>query len=202
MEVSWPSGPELLTKDQTRLWFKTTLRDVSGSKMDVWMTEQSALALSGLTDKDHFLKTWEAVKQEFPIMASVKITRTLQKPDGVGQPDGTADRPTNLTIVHASDQPFEEAPTQATVNLIHFLNDTTDDTSCILPSSLPMIKESACYNFEVVCPNVSGGIQLVMPCQKIMALVRSTEKSVLVPTVKMAEGTYKLVTPNIECVFC
>jgi hypothetical protein len=39
-----------------------------------------------------------------------------------------------------------------------------------------------------------------MPCQKIMALVRSTEKSVLDPTVKMAEGTYKLVTPNVECV--
>ena len=55
-EVSWPSGPELLTKDQTRLWFKTTLRDVSGSKMDVWMTEQSALALSGLADKANFSK--------------------------------------------------------------------------------------------------------------------------------------------------
>ena len=109
------------------------------------MTEQSALALSGLTDKDHFLKTWEAGEQAFPIMASVKITRTLQKLDGVGQPDGTADPlcPTILTIVHASDQPFEEAPTQATVNLIHFLNDTKDDTSCILPASLPMIKESA-----------------------------------------------------------
>ena len=133
-------------------------------------------------------------------MASVKITRTLQKPDGVGQPDGTADRPTNLTIVHASDQPFEEAPTQATVNLIHFLKDTTDDTSCILPAALHMIKESACYNFEVVCPSGSGGPDLVMPCQKIMALVRSTEKSVLDPTVKMAEGTYKLVTPNVECV--
>jgi len=200
MEVSWPSGPELLTKDQTRPWFKTTLRDVFGSKMDVWMTEQSALALSGLADKDQFLKTWEAGEQTFPIMASVKITRTLQKPDGVGQPDGTADRPTNLTIVHASDQPFEEAPTQATVNLIHFLKDTTDDTSCILPAALHMIKESACYNFEVVCPSGSGGPDLVMPCQKIMALVRSTEKSVPDPTVKMAEGTYKLVTPNVECV--
>ena len=39
-----------------------------------------------------------------------------------------------------------------------------------------------------------------MPCQKIMALVRSTEKSVLVSTGNMAEGTYKLVTPNVECV--
>ena len=157
MEVTWPRGPELLTKDQTRLWFKTGLRDVSGSKMDVWMTEQSALALSGLADKDQFLKTWEAGEQTFPIMASVKITRTLQKPDGVGQPDGTADRPTNLTIVHASDQPFKEAPTQATANLIHFLKDTTDDTSCILPASLHMIKESGCYNFEVVFPSGAGG---------------------------------------------
>jgi hypothetical protein len=39
-----------------------------------------------------------------------------------------------------------------------------------------------------------------MPCQKFMALVRSTEKHVLDPTVKMAEGTYQLVTPNVECV--
>ena len=163
-------------------------------------TEQSALALSGLADKDQFLKTWEAGEQAFPIMASVKITRTLQKLDGVGQPDGTADPlcPTNLTIVHASDQLFEEVSTQATVNLIHFLNDTTDDTSCILPASLHMIKESACYNFEVVCPSGSGCLDLVMPCQKIMALVRSTEKSVLDPTVKMAEGTYKLLTPNVH----
>ena len=199
MEVTWPSGPELLTKDQTRLWFKTCLRDVSGSKMDVWMTEQSALALSGLADKDKFLKSWEDGEQTFPIMASVKITRTLQKPDGVGQPEGTADRLTNLTIVHASDQPFGEAPTQATVNLIHFLKDTTDDTSCILPAALHMIKESACYNFEVVYPSGCGGIDQAMPCQKIIALVRSTEKSVPDPNVKMAEGTFKLVTSNVEC---
>ena len=132
---SWAKRPRAAHKDQTRLWFKTTLRDVSGSKMDVWMTEQSALALSGLADKDQSLKTWAAGEQTFPIMASVKITRTLQKPDGVGQPDGTADPlcPTNLTIVHASDQLFEEAPTQATVNLIHFLKDITDDTSLSCP---------------------------------------------------------------------
>ena len=74
------------------------------------MTEQSALTLSNTKNKEEFVKTWTAGEQTFPIMASVKITRTLQKPDGVGQPDGTADSPTNLTIVHASDQPFEEAP--------------------------------------------------------------------------------------------
>ena len=33
-----------------------------------------------------------------------------------------------------------------------------------------------------------------------MALVRSTEKSFADPSVKMAEGTYKLITPNVECV--
>ena len=49
-------------------------------------------------------------------------------------------------------------------------------------------------------PQRLRGPDLVMPCQKIMALERSTEKSVLDPTVKMAEGTYKLVTPNVECV--
>ena len=33
-----------------------------------------------------------------------------------------------------------------------------------------------------------------------MALVRSTEKSFPDPSVKMTENTYKLLTPNVECV--
>jgi hypothetical protein len=39
-----------------------------------------------------------------------------------------------------------------------------------------------------------------MPCQKVLALVRSTNKSVPDPSVKMAEGTFKLITPGVECV--
>ena len=35
MKVIWPRSTKLLTKDQTRLWFKTSLCDVSGSKMGV-----------------------------------------------------------------------------------------------------------------------------------------------------------------------
>jgi hypothetical protein len=63
-----------------------------------------------------------------------------------------------------------------------------------------MIKESGCYNFEVVFSSGAGGPDLLMPCQKIMALVRSTDKSFADPSVKMAEGTFKMITPNVECV--
>jgi hypothetical protein len=78
------------------------------------MDEQSALTLSGLADKDKFLECWTNGEQTFPIMASVKVTRTHQKRDGVAQPAGGQDSLTNLTVVHASDQPFDQAPTNNT----------------------------------------------------------------------------------------
>ena len=65
-----------------------------------------------------------------------------------------------------------------------------------------MIQESRVYNLVVLCPYGSDAVpgpDLVMPCQKVMALVVSTEKSVPDPSVKMAEGTYKLITPNVQC---
>jgi hypothetical protein len=68
------------------------------AKTDVWMTEKAALALSGLLDKEAFMKAWEAGDPTFPIMSSVKVIRTFQKTDGVEQTLRAEDRLTNLTI--------------------------------------------------------------------------------------------------------
>ena len=55
-EVAWPTGPQLCTSTGERLWFKTAIRDVSGTKTGVWMNEKSALALSGLPTKNKSLR--------------------------------------------------------------------------------------------------------------------------------------------------
>ena len=142
-------------------------------------------AVADQPSDDLHLADTAGAKASAVVMATIKVIRTSLKPDGVAQPDATADRQTNLAIVHASDQPFDQAPTQETVNLVNFLKDTTNDTSCILPAALHTIRESSCYNLEVLYPSGSGGLDFIMPCQKVIALVMSTDKSVPDPSVKI-----------------
>jgi hypothetical protein len=162
------------------------------------MTEQSALDLYGLSDNNKFIETWEAGDQTFPIMVSVKLVRSFHDVDGVSQPaQGQGKQLTKLKIVQASDQPFDESPTQATVNLIHLLRDTSNDTSCILPAALRMIKESACYVFQVTCPTSSGGADLLTHCQKVVALAQSTQNS---KAEAIGDSGFKVITEHVKCV--
>ena len=97
-------------------------------------------------------------------MANVKVVRKAQKSGD--RSDGTqlaaasqvseidaGDAPRiHMTIVHAGDQQFDEAPTRATLELIPFLDALKDDTSSILPAALDMLKTSQHYAFQVFYP--------------------------------------------------
>ena len=61
VEVGWPIGDNLLKKDGSQLWFQTSLRDLSGQVLNVWMNEKSALSLSRFDDKDAFLESFSPV---------------------------------------------------------------------------------------------------------------------------------------------
>ena len=50
------------------------------------MDERSALTLSSLPNKQAFIDAWEAGDQTFPIMASVKVVRTMDQLGGASQP--------------------------------------------------------------------------------------------------------------------
>ena len=68
VEVSWPDADEIVTKDGTRLWFKTTLRDISGSTKEAWMSEGPALALAQLRTKEECLEAHSVHISLFPSM--------------------------------------------------------------------------------------------------------------------------------------
>ena len=80
VEVGWPMGDNLLKKDGSGLWFQTSLRDLSGQIVNVWMNENSALSLSGLADKEAFLESFSQGNQLFPIVSTVKVIRDLKVP--------------------------------------------------------------------------------------------------------------------------
>lgn len=205
IEIAWPEGDEaeLCTKNGERLFPSTYIRDASGSGPRVRMTEESVLALARVSSKQDFLVNHAAGRHTFPSMASVKVLREVQKSKelsgihrGASQSAAAEDNfeYVNFKIVHAIDQPLGESPKQATLELIPFMPTLDNDTSCILPGALHMLKTSSHYAFQVCLPKSSGGESLRMPCQKVLSVVKSTKSSV---SHSLGSG-FKLVTQDIE----
>ena len=99
-----------------------------------------------------------------------------------------------MVIVHAADQPFNEAPSKAPLELIPMLRDLRDDTSAILPAALHTVEASQHYAFTVECTSSSDGSKLFLPCQRVLALVRSSKNS---KATNLGDG-FKLITPDVE----
>ena len=199
VEVGWPIGEALLKKDGSQLWFQTSLRDLSGQVVNVWMNEKSALSLSQLDDKDAFLESFSQGNQLFPVMSAVKVMREVKSPKDASDVSQLADAKSakqlvSLVVVHAADQPLTEPPSKAVLEMIPMIRDLKDDTSAILPACLHMVETSPHYAFTIVCTSSSGGSKILLPCQKILALVRSSKNSKAEP---LGNG-FKLITPDVE----
>ena len=100
----------------------------------------------------------------------------------------------SLVVVHAADQPLYEPPSKAVLEMIPMIRDLKDDTSAILPACLHMVETSPHYAFTIVCTSISDGTKILLPCQKILALVRSSKNSKAEP---LGNG-FKLITPDVE----
>ena len=158
------------------------------------MNEESVLKLAQTSSREDFLANHAAGNQTFPAMASLKILREVKKESSngsqcTGSQSEAAKEYVNFTVVAACDQPLNEAPSQSLLELIPFMPELTTDTACILAAPLHLVKACTHYAFQVCMP--SG---IVMPCQKILTLVKSTKKSQLV---EIGQG-YKLVTADVE----
>ena len=128
VQVAWPAGSTVCRNDKQALWFKTVITDIHGSKDDVWMDERSALALSSLENMQAFVLAWEAGDQTFPIMASVKVVRTMDQLGGASQPANAEEkRSAKFVIVQADTQPFDEPPTKASLDCLLYTSDAADE---------------------------------------------------------------------------
>ena len=136
-EVHWPDGQDgdLSTKDG-RLFFETYLRDATGIGPRMRMNEKSALALAQVKTREEFRLQHAAGKQSFPAMATVKI---LRSPSGGSHSTQEDLRYINFTIVEAGDQPLDEGPTQASLELSPFMPCVEHDSASILPAALHMV---------------------------------------------------------------
>ncbi len=157
--------------------------------MAAWCNEQTALALSQLDSKDAFLAAHKNGNAPFPPLASAKLVR---KP-GDAQQLASASSSIRLQLVQAMDQSLHEAPAKSTFDLLPLARACEDHACGIRPASLSKIRKSAQYALAVeeVAPN---GDTVLVPCQKIVALVRSQQKS---KAVRLEHG-FNLITSGVQ----
>ena len=67
VEVGWPVGDNLLKKDGSELFFQTSLRDLSGQVINVWMNEKALCRFQGLLTKRNFLKVFRKAISYFQL---------------------------------------------------------------------------------------------------------------------------------------
>lgn len=200
VEIAWPEGDEqeLCSKDG-KLFFPTLCRDGTGQGPRMRMNEDSALALAQAPSKEAFLQQHAAGKHTFPAMATVKVLRQVHKRQDT-ESDSSHFAPQereyiNFTIVEAADQPLNEKPTKATLELIPLMPHVEHDSACILPCALHMVKARSHYAFQIRISDDEGPFTL--PCQKIVCLVKSTKDSSAEP---LGTAGFKVVTRDVECV--
>ena len=85
-------------------------------------------------------------------------------------------------------------PTQSTLALLPLLDHLKADTSSILPAAIHMVQTSLHYAVQIIVPAVGDQQRIVMPCQKVLSLIRSTKASKPEP---VGDG-FKLTTTEIE----
>ena len=124
------------------------------------------MKLAAVQSKDEFSDLHSVGKQNFPAMATIKVLRRARKV-GSQQTDGIDSEQANFIIVQAADQPLNEGPTKATLELFPWLKGASHDSASILPSPLQFVKACFHYAFQVkLSPGDDAGRPVVMPCQK------------------------------------
>ena len=129
------------------------------------------------------LKTYDEGDALFPILSTVKILRRAQKQGTASQPAalGSSDSAgISYSIVCAADQPLAQPPTQATKDSVPLIKALTETSAAILPAQLRTVRESCQYALAVQYPT-EGTTSLTIPCQKVIAVIRSHDKSDPVP---------------------
>jgi hypothetical protein len=202
VEIAWPEGDEdeLCTRDGKKLFFPTNARDGTGLSPKMRMNEESALALAKAESKETFLEQHKEGRHTFPAMATVKVLREVKTSKSGGQHSAQSDQEENeyinFTIVHAVDQPLDEKPSQATLELVPLMPQMEFDSACIVPGALHMVKASSHYAFQLQMQRADDKDPLLIPCQKIVGLVKSTKNSTTEP---LGTVGFKVVTKEVEC---
>ena len=138
-----------------------------------------------------FVVAQVAVDSIFPSLSSVKLVR---KPGDAQQLAG-AGSASQLQLVEGMDQSFQVAPAKSNFDLLPPARACSNHSCGIRHACLRNIRQSAQYALAVE-EDDSIGATVLVPCQKVVALVRSCHKSKRFNLVK--NGVQDVITGGAE----
>lgn len=179
-QVNWgelmaPTDTANLTSNAFTIWFKSSLRHLTGV-VDVWVREVAVLGLLAVTTEE-FLEAAVTNKLNFPLLLSCCI---------MVSPGKNQERST-LVLVEASAQDLAEFPRLN--GLVEHMKCCAMSSATTWPCRLAGLEAHPLYNFAV---NTIGN---TVHCQRALVLVK-TKKSTLLEQI---EGGFKAVTHQIQC---
>ena len=165
----------MAAQDGKRIFVLTTLYDFSGS-MTVGVRERACLALSSLTDSAGFIDAHQDNAVQFPLLSSVRLVNTKG----------------GLVVVEAEEQSLQRQPTKAMEELLEWLRQIGGVSHDRLGAApLAWLRESPHYPMVVAVPGGDGE----QPCEKMLAMVRSVQRST-----QQTLGTgFRISTKGITC---
>ena len=174
-------------KTESRIWFRTHVRDSSGS-VEVGIGEKAALTLASVASKDAFLEKHQDGNLGFPLLCHVRISRnTRERSGGAGQPAVYVNH-TVETIETVAWNP-ESAPNESYVNVLGILNNCPPHSEGIMFGFLRDIQSDPFYGFRLEYDGTPAP-----PCVYALVLVGSVNRS---STEKIGENGYKVVTKKM-----
>ena len=192
-----PSADSIKTNDGSRIWFPLSFKDFTG-RTAFYITEKAVLKLAQVDTADEFERLHREERLNFPIFATLKVSRKPGKSDGEF----------NCTIVDALPQELDQAPTTSSLKLLTLFDSQGDSGSGVYAGALAMIHNSVHYALAIkldvqktptqlrdfMPEDGDGQSEILQPCDQIVALIMSTERS----QVQAYEGGCKLVTHNVK----
>ena len=150
----------------------------------------------------------EENRLRFPFFVTVKIWRrpakTSAEQPGLGASSATQTNDFDCFIVDADAQAMHESPSLHSMMMLPMLSHSADN---VLPAALAIVKTSQHYPMAVEyitqpvpaelaksASKVLAGTSMLRPCNRVVALVLSSKRSVLT---KAGENGYKLVTHDV-----
>ena len=194
VQVMWAHleepDPDMEVKDTTgeRIWFRTPLRDATGST-PVGIPQKFALELANASTKEDFLSKHASGQLNLPLLCHVRITRNCKEMAG-----GRGEPQTYVNHTVASVEPMqwssEAAPNAAYKDVLRIVNHCPPHGEGIAFAYLQDIEPDPHYGFRLSYDGRPGPL-----CTYVAALVCSEQKST--PS-ELGNAGFKVITENVK----
>ena len=180
-------GAEVTDSKGTRIWYHTTVRDISGSVV-MGIPERCALQLAQCDSMAAFMNNHSTGGLNMPLLCHARVSRKIRDMDGASQSVQFVNH--TLETVEATNWERNSAPNAASNDVLTILNNCPQHDEGIHFAFLADIRPDPVYGIRIVYGDSEGPRGIY-----VAALVAVTQRST---TDRISDDGYKVVTTNVK----